>query len=500
VEGTRNRAGVQVGIGGFRALLAPMLARVGLGRLLGLSYGGARDLYAVFGYNRALTFEDYANRFARQDIARTIVSLPAISTWKQPPDVTDSQGLDGAFAKAWAALNKRIGLTASLMQADRLSGIGNYGGLFIGYAGSRRLDLPVEAFPAPADMSDPSVPPQIAYLVPLSQGSFYIDKIESSFSNPRFGYPTQYKLKTNATNNSLITTAPLAPIPTPATTDQEVHYTRIFHLAEDTAESPIIGTPRLQPVFNRLDDYEKVTGGAAETYWLNARKGLHADVDSEMALAPDDEKQLSDEIEEYEHQLRRVIRTKGVTLKDLGTSVADPSKAFDVCVTAIAAATRIPKRMLLGSELGELASEQDRANWGEVVQARQINYAEPKILRPMIDQLVALRILPAPQGAVDVKWPPPITMNVFDLARTAGHIARAAESISNQRKNGVYVISPQEFRERVLGYAHEDAQLVQYFTPVSTSSAGQGKDGSGSGSGSGSGTDGNTSSDGGQQQ
>jgi hypothetical protein len=443
-----------------------MLARVQLGRLLGLTYGGARDLYAVFGYNRVLTFEDFANRFARQDIARTIVSLPAVSTWKVPPQVSDGQGLDGAFAKAWNALNKRVGLTASLMQADRLSGIGNYGGLFMGFSGSSNLAAPVTPFAAPANMDDPTVPPQIAYLVPLSQGSFYINRIESNFNNPRFGYPLLYKLKTNATNNSLITTAPLAPIPTPATTEQDVHYTRIFHLAEDTAESPIIGTPRLQPVFNRLDDYEKITGGAAETFWLNARKGLHADVDPEMALAPDDEKQLSDEIQEYEHQLRRVIRTKGVSIKDLGTTVADPSKAFDVCITAIAAATRIPKRMLLGSEQGELASEADRANWGEQVQARQTNYAEPKILRPMIDQLVALRILPAPQGAVDVKWPPPITMNVFDLSRTAGHIARAAASIAEQRQYGVYVITPEEFRENVLSYSHEVAQKVEYFTPV----------------------------------
>jgi hypothetical protein len=481
IDGARNNAGVRVGIGGFRALLAPLVARLQLGSRLGLTFDGKRDLYAQFGYRRAITFDDYANRYARQDVARIVVSLPAISTWKVPPQVTDSQGLDGQFSKSWAALNARIGLIAALLQADKISGIGIYGGLFIGYADGKRLEQPVTPFPSPADMTNWSTPPQIAYMVPLSEGALQISQIDGNLTSPRYGLPLMYRLTVNANVNAMITSFPMGPMASPSTSAIDVHWTRILHLADDRAESPIIGTPRMQSVFNRLDDLEKIVGGSAETFWLNARKGLHANVDPEMALAPADEAQLSDEMEEYEHQLRRIIRTRGVDIKDLGTNVADPSKAFDVCITAISAATRIPKRMLIGSELGQTASEEDRANWGETVQSRQVNYAEPYVLRPLIQALTAFNVLPEPQGAVQIIWPPAITMNIFDQARTAGHIARAAASIAEQRKYGVYVMTPQEFREGVLDMPHGVAQQVEYFTPVAPPTAG-GADGGSSGS------------------
>src|SRR5690606_16993532 len=98
----------------------------------------------------------------------------------------------------------------------------------------------------------------------------------------------------------------------------DVHWTRVLHVAEGTLESNVFGASRLEASFNTLDDIWKVSGGAAETYWLAGNRGMHVDIDKEMTLDDKDADNLSDELEEYQHELRRIIRTQGVSIKELG--------------------------------------------------------------------------------------------------------------------------------------------------------------------------------------
>ena len=62
----------------------------------------------------------------------------------------------------------------------------------------------------------------------------------------------------------------------------------------------------------------------------------------------------------------------------------------------ISAASGIPLRIMTGSERGELASTQDDGNWASRIEERQLHFAEPMILRPLIDRLIELRALPEP--------------------------------------------------------------------------------------------------------
>jgi hypothetical protein len=465
-------------------MLSDVVSRMGLSRVLAGawgSFGSTRDIYSVLGYPRALTFTHFAGRYVRDGVARRIVRLPAQDTWRNPPIVYDDDDRLGPFATAFRQLNTDAGLLAGVASADSLSGIGQYGGMLIGYSNSGiRLDLPVPP------VSGAGGGRQIVYHTPLSQGALRVMQIETDTSNPRFGLPTMYRLQMNM-QDSLLSGIMLDPAVVNALQDVDVHWTRILHLAEDRNESAILGTPRLQHVFNYLIDLEKVVGGAAETFWLTANRGLHINVNPELALDPADEEALSEEIDEYQHQLRRVLRTRGTEVKALGTDTADPSAAASSIIDILSAATNIPQRMLIGSERGELASDQDRAQWGDYIRYRQTNYAEPYILRPLVLQLIATGVLPKPNGRLQVEWPPAISMNEFDLARTAGHIARAALAIAQQRTTGVYVLTPEEFRGRFLHLPLEIAEQVQYFTPVApahgaSSSAHGGAAGGGGGS------------------
>ena len=68
----------------------------------------------------------------------------------------------------------------------------------------------------------------------------------------------------------------------------QVHYTRVIHVAEGLLENDVLGTPRLEPIVNRLIDLEKIVGGGSEIFFLNARGGIHMNQQPETKLANTD--------------------------------------------------------------------------------------------------------------------------------------------------------------------------------------------------------------------
>ena len=226
----------------------------------------------------------------------------------------------------------------------------------------------------------------------------------------------------------------------------------MLHIAESTLEDDVYGLPRLQKVYNLLDDMLKVAGGSAETFWLTSNRGMQFDVDKDAMLDEDDEAALSDEIEEYFHNLRRFIRTRGVKMSSLGSDVADPSGVFAVLIALIAGASGIPVRILLGSERGELASEQDRSNWANRVEERQTHYATPQIVEPLIERFIAFDTLREPNGVIQVVWPDAFAPSPLERAQTMAQKARAATNFSKALESENPFITPEEARE-MLGLA-----------------------------------------------
>lgn len=398
--------------------MSDLLSRMVLAFRAGLQFGGNRDLYAVYGYNSKPVFKDYLARYVRQDIAKRIVNAPASATWKTPPEVTGN----ASFDTAWKELVKQYKVWNVLERLDRLTGIGQYAVLLIGLTGNSNLIKPV------------SGKSSVLYFQPYSEGSATIKKYDDQSTSPRFGLPLSYELK--------VSDASLGGFKSKEVT---VHYTRVVHVAEDCLENTVFGIPRLQGVYNLLDDLAKVVGGSAETYWLMSNRGMQVDVDKDMDLSTSDAKALSTEIEEYHHQLRRFIRTRGVKINNLGSDIANPKDTFEVLMALVSGTTGIPKRILLGSEIGQLASAQDRANWADRVEERRTNFVEPAILSPFIDTLIAAKVLP--ESDYSIKWPVAFKMTPLEETQKMAQFARAATNLSRQYQFGTPVTTQEEARE-----------------------------------------------------
>ena len=352
-----------------------LLSRASLARKMGWQYEGDRKLYEALGYptEKELTFSYYFSKYERQDIASAIIDRPVNATWDGPIVITE-EGAEPKESKLnieWKALEDKFKVKSRLVKLDKLSGIGRFGILLFGFSDVKEVD----DYKKPANGKQ-----KLIYLRQFSEASVTIETWETNTSKERYGLPLFYKIQVESTGTEL-------------TKDLIVHHSRVIHVLSNNLLSEVYGQPRLKPIANRLEDLEKLLGGDAEMFWRGARPGYHAAAQENYEMGDDEIEALQDELDKYEHDLRRFISAKGVDIKALDQQIADPGNHVDIQIQAISAQTSIPKRVLVGSERGELASSQDKDQWLTLIQSRMTEFAEPNILRPFINKCMEHGIL-----------------------------------------------------------------------------------------------------------
>ena len=286
---------------------------------------------------------------------------------------------------------------------------------------------------------------------PFGEKSAQITTFVADPKDKRYGKPLLYTIESAEVNNGSVQSS---------VSYVKIHHSRVIHITDDPLESEIYGTPRLEVVFNRLMDLEKLIGGDAEMFWRGARPGYEGKVDKEYQMTEEMKEDLKDQIDEFENNLRRILVNEGVELKSLAQQVVDPANHVDVQIQMISAVTGIPKRILTGSERGELASTQDSSEWKDYVQARREDHAEPNILRLFVDRLIELQVLPKPEEDYDVKW-----SDLYSMSE------KARVEIGKGRANALreYLYSPmaqgivpkKAFLEYFLGFNKEQITLTE---------------------------------------
>lgn len=398
----------------FGTQVSNLMSRLMAAAKAGISFSGYRDVYTVFGYKRVLTAQDMLERMTRQDIAKTCMVKPAEGIWANPPKVTCNDG----FVTAWEKLVPKFSLWSILLRADKMLAYEPYVILFLGLPG--KPDTAVTA--ATVD--------ELKYIQPYGASDAQIATYETDPASVRFGLPLHYRISVKGSPIGVL-----------------AHWSRCLHLTNELVKDNLSSDPRMLAGWNLFDDMVKVAGGSAETYWLTGNRGMQVDVDKEMELDDDEAKALSDELDEFQHQLRRYVRTRGVKINTLGAEVADPSGPFRVTISLLAATYGIPQRVLMGSEAGALASEQDRANWAEVIQNRRETFAEPYVLTPFILKLSNLGILPRVKVEnLAYEWPNAFHLSPLEKAQTMAQTARALVNISRQAEKGHPIATLSEAR------------------------------------------------------
>src|SRR4029077_9047423 len=184
---------------------------------------------------------------------------------------------------------------------------------------------------------------QLLFLRAFPESLAKVVRYESDRASPRFGQPLEYLVTVNDPNLQSLSEIG------PATGTMSVHWSRAIHVADGLGSSEVFGTPRMQPVLNRLLDLRKLYGGSAEMYWKGAFPGFGFQSPPEFGGDVDvDVASLRETTEAYMNGLQRYLVATGLQIEQLAPQVVDPTPQILTQIEAICIQIGVPKRVFAG--------------------------------------------------------------------------------------------------------------------------------------------------------
>ena len=362
-----------------------------LSSVMGESHNGKRNLYEVYGYPERYQFINGYTAIKREGISNRIVCGVAKSCWRNGFKIIegteDDQG-DCILADEIQSLAK-AGLFNHLERSDILNRIGQFSVLFVGIAdGLNDFSKPLQRARGNAVES--------MYFRSFAYDGIEISKYDNDPNSPRFGLPELYQLSVKgrgANGKSII-----------------AHFTRIIHMAENLLDSEVEGIPAIEPVYNRIMDIDKATGGASEAYFRNARGKYSFEVDPEFSTAlldnPTAKKDFDDAGKKFTNDWQDQI-----------TAHSSPADTVKTALWSISGYTGIPIRVLTGEGGGQLAGSEDRLAYNSLINDRQELICN-KWVEALLQMLDFAGVLILPDNYI-IEYPLAEPLTEFDKADLA---------------------------------------------------------------------------------
>lgn len=412
---------------------------------------GPREIDSECGYPAWLTPDHYRLMYDREGIARRVVNCEPEESWAMDPEINENEDSEEtAFEKAVDDLNSKHNIWHYLQRLDVLSGIGQYGVLLLGINDGKNLNEPIDGFNDDGTVSKTNKY-QLLFMRPFSEDVVFVKTRETDTSNRRYGLPTMYTVHFRDFPNWGVQAGEIVA--------RDVHWTRMLHAADNRKMSEIFGTPRMQPVWNRLYDLRKIYAASGESFWKGCFSGISFEVNPELADqgVEIDKDSVRKEMDKFTQGLQRYIATTGVSAKTLPTQVTDPTGAVEAHLKAIAISLGIPYRILFGSEEAKLAGNQDSDAWIKRVMKRQGKYLTPMLVRPFIERMIALGVLPEPKE-FQVVWP---DLHADDDQSTAQVGMTRTQALAAYVQGGVaQLVPPPEYLKHILDMTDDEIKAI----------------------------------------
>lgn len=415
--------------------------------------GSNRDLDEECGYPSEISADQYHKMYQREGVAKRVVNCVPEESWAMDPMIYETEdSKETEFEVAWKDLATKLNLFHFLERLDELSGVGRFGILLIGLNDGLELSQPVEGIDERGEKVG-DAEHEVIYLRVFDESAVTVTARETDRSNPRFGQPITYNVSFQDSHSVGQGTVEI--------TTSSVHWTRVIHAADGRQMSEVYGTPRMEPVYNRLLDVRKIASSSPEMFWKGAFPGFAFEVNPDLAdtgaAAEMDVESIREEMANYANGLQRFFAVTGVTAKSLTPQVSDPSPHVEIQLKLIAITMNIPFRILFGSEQAQLASSQDAKSWARRMQKRQEKYITPLLLSPVIDRFIALGVVPEPTE-YHVDWPDLASPSDMDQAQVA---VITTDALTKYVQGGVdQLIPPQLYLTEILKMTTEEADAI----------------------------------------
>lgn len=420
-----------------------------------------RNIDGECGYPDYISPETYRALYDRHGVGKRVVSIYPEESWAMDPEVYEDEDptTETEFEEALDNLIRKRNLWSNLHTADEVSGIGCFGIMLLGFDDGQDMAMPVRKGTGDLDEDPPAGKERkLLYVRHFDHSLCRVLKYDLDTSSPRYGQPELYSLSFADYRNGEIQSGSVA-----ETTMRTVHWTRCIHLADNRKTSDSFGQPRMMCVFNNLMDIKKMLGGSAEMFWKGGFPGFAFestpnlnDLGADVAI---DQAAVAAQMDAYQNGLQRWFALLGVQVKSLAPQVSPAGGHLEEQYKAITVAIGTPMRVFMGSEIGQLASGQDALAWSKRLKRRQDKYVGPYIIRPTIERLIWVGVLPAPKdNKFDIVWPDLSSPTDMDKAQTA--TARTG-ALATYVSGGIeQIYPPLEYFTKELGFEIDEAQAI----------------------------------------
>lgn len=396
--------------------------------------------------------EEYLQFYDRDAIAARVVEVYPKECWQTQPSVYETEDGEEAtpFEVAWDALGRQTTglpdyyqdeegspILAELKTLDILCGIGHHGAGLFGLDDGRPLHEPAQ--PRPGQ--------KLLFFRAFPEAQAVVIRWESDPKSPRHGMPLAYNVTLNDPREDIQTGLGQS------VGTHQVHWTRILHVADtwhQAHSSKVYAAPRMRPVWNNLLGLHKMYAGDPEAFWKNSLMKFfletHPQLGGDVRI---DRQGLRDQLEPFINGYEQFFSLMGMSAKPIAPVVADPTAHLAAQIEAICIKLGCPVRIFKGSERGELASSQDDDAWNDRLKERQQSFITPHLIRPFVNRLIWLGVLPQPSG-FSVYWPDLTSQSEADSASVAA--AKVGAIVQYVGGNAESVLPP----HRLLNWLGED--------------------------------------------
>lgn len=346
-------------------------------------------LWQDFGYPETVEFYMQWNMWRRNGLARRGAKLPVDVCWLTTPEIKEiGDHMESTpFENAMDSLNRRLSFNHVMRDADLCQRVGRYGAILVTVADGKTRDQPIDIIR----------PEQIRRLTPLFEGQLTPSDIETSRDSERYGLPTTYTYQSNNTGgrDSRSSDAGL------------IHHSRLIVITEDGFGDDIYGIPCNESGFNALLNWQKTQGAGAEGFWraaaqrfvLQSTGGTEAQDFSAEELSD-----LSDMIAKMFAGFDAIPSLGNYEMKGLNVgTMSDPSGFRQMQLEEYAASMGIPSKMLVGSQTGVKAADEDSSGFMREMQSRRVNTISPWICS-WADWVDLHTTIDAPESGYEVEW------------------------------------------------------------------------------------------------
>lgn len=470
----------------------------------GLTPDPRRSLEDEYGWPTAPGPDVYDRLYDWDSVAARIVDLPVLQCWRANPWVyeDEDEGTETDFEDSFDNMvsslrgdNNRYRpkpeqggnpFFAAFRRLDALHRKGRYGVMWYGLddgidpalpaAGvTENGSYPIRFVKGEGLVWDQGKPPRdgvrhgvtinarqtagrkLRFLKPFPESQAVVTRWEGNRNSPRYLQPLEYRI-TEIDLNGGYTGLGLP------SSEVVVHWSRTTHHADVYSHAvgggDQLAVPALQvPLYDVLDA-RKVTGASPEAFYRAVIGRLFFETLPQFgADAIVDEESVREMMEEMENSMQKHGVLKGLHANQTSTPVNDPTPHLAGKYQRIAMYLNKPKRIMEGSERGELSSGQDEKQDAEDIASRQNEYLSPYMLAPAVNRLIDVGVLTdTGEDGFKIEWPP---VRNADEAQDADVFSKRSAAFAAALGGNVPAfLGDLNFLTEEAGYSKERAQQV----------------------------------------